>query len=141
MNLIEVVMAASIVLGACSGAAQLGTSSAQAMSHSRLQAQRLEQIEAQWLAVAPVLDAAEGELDPADCPAAAQWMQQQLQAGLPPLAAGLQRELRLSDNGDAVLLVLSGEGLRTRERHYSPAAFGLCTGVSPAHLEADDAQP
>ena len=55
MNLTEVIVAASVLLSACSGAAQLGASSAQAMANSRSQAAAVEQIEAQLLAVAPVL--------------------------------------------------------------------------------------
>ena len=92
MNLPEVIVASGVFLAACSGAAQMGASSAQAMALGRQRSDLLEQIELQFLAVAPVLRAAQPAV-PLGCPAAARLMQQQLAQGLPPLAPGLQRQV------------------------------------------------
>ena len=44
MNLIEVLVASALFLAACSGAAQMGASSAQAMTQGRRQGQLQEQV-------------------------------------------------------------------------------------------------
>jgi hypothetical protein len=137
MNLIEVVVAAALFLGACSGAAQMGASSAQAMTQGRLQGQQLEQIEAQFLAAAALLRQVEPSPD-RTCDAAAQLLQSQLAASLPPVEAGVVRQLSLvpaSATASApaiahVQLTLAGEGGLRRQRWYSPAAAGLCGPVS-----------
>jgi hypothetical protein len=138
MNLPEVIVAASVFLGACSGAAHMGAATAGAMTQQRQQVQQLEQIEAQFLAAAPVIHAAQAA-EPAasgDCAAAAQWLQAQLEAGLPPAGAGLGRQLSLSESGEQVQLVLTAAGGLQRQRLYSPVAFGLC---GSAVAEAGDA--
>lgn len=135
MNLTEVIVAASVFLGACSGAAQMSAASAAAISQSRLRAAALEQIEVQFLAAAPVIHSGLGPST--DCAAAARAMLQQLEASLPPLKPGLQRQLSLSASSEQVLLRFNtGSGVQ-RARLLAPAAFGLCGG--PAPQEAGDA--
>ncbi len=129
MNLIEVVVAAALFLGACSGAAQMGASSAQAMTQGRLQGQQLEQIEAQFLAAAALLRQVEPSPD-RTCDAAAQQLQSQLAASLPPVEAGVVRQLSLVPGSIHLQLTLAGEGGLRRQRLYSPAAAGLCGPVS-----------
>ncbi len=129
MNLIEVVVAAALFLGACSGAAQMGASSAQAMTKGRLQGQQLEQIEAQFLAAAALLRQVEPSPD-RTCDAAAQLLQSQLAASLPPVEAGVVRQLSLVPGSIHLQLTLAGEGGLRRQRLYSPAAAGLCGPVS-----------
>ena len=129
MNLIEVVVAAALFLGACSGAAQMGASSAQAMTQGRLQGQQLEQIEAQFLAAAALLRQVEPSPD-RTCDAAAQQLQSQLAASLPPVEAGVVRQLSLVPGSIHLQLTLAGEGGLRRQRWYSPAAAGLCGPVS-----------
>ena len=140
MSLLEVIVASSVFLGACSGAAQIGAASAQAITQQRQQSQQLEQIEAQLLAVAPVMQAARAEapqgLVGSDCGAVAAWMQDRLAADLPPAGAGLERQLSLSAAGDAVQLTLAVPGGPQRQRLFSPAAFGLCGNAAE---EAGDA--
>lgn len=140
MSLTEVIVAATVFLGACSGAAQMGAASAQAMTQQRQQAQQLEQIEAQLLAAAPVIRAALAEapqpLGSGTCAAAAEWMQIQLEAGLPAAGSGLGRQLSLSASGEQVQLTVQGAGDLRRQRLFSPAAFGLC---GAAVVEASDA--
>jgi hypothetical protein len=140
MSLAEVIVAAAVFLGACSGAAQMGASSAEAMTQQRQQAQQLEQIEAQFVAVAPLLRAARSEApEPGgDCAAAAQWMQAALEAALPPLEPGLNRQLSLSASGEQLQLTVAAGGKLQRQRLYSPAAFGLC-GAPAAETEPGDA--
>jgi len=131
MNLIEVVVAAALFLGACSGAAQMGASSAQAMTKGRLQGQQLEQIEAQFLAAAALLRQVEPSSDlNLTCDAAAQLLQSQLAASLPPVEAGVVRQLSLVPGSIHLQLTLAGEGGLRRQRLYSPAAAGLCGPVS-----------
>ncbi|MFZ9620148.1 MAG: hypothetical protein ACO289_03005 [Prochlorococcaceae cyanobacterium] len=60
MNLAEVIVAATLLLGASSAAAQMGSASTAALQRSRLQAAAVEQIEAQFLASAPLIAAAAG---------------------------------------------------------------------------------
>jgi hypothetical protein len=142
MNLAEVIVASSLFLGACGGAAQIGSSSAQAMAQSRHRIDVMETIEAQLLAVAPVLQGAAHDGPAHDCGGAAQWMLQQLASALPPLPPGVERQLSLAGGGQQVMLVLRGpDGLR-RERLYSPVGFGLCGGpadVSQFTQESGDA--
>lgn len=133
MNLVEVVAAASVFLGACSGAAQLGAASTQAMQHTRWQQQAVEQSEAQFLAAPAVLQAARQAagwpaVTPVDCPAAARWMQQQLVAGLPAPGPGIARSIDLTPQGHQVVLALRSTVGLQRVRLFSPAAFGLCGG-------------
>ena len=131
MNLIEVVVAAALFLGACSGAAQMGASSAQAMTKGRQQGQQLEQIEAQFLAAAALLRQVEPSSDRnLTCDAAAQLLQSQLAASLPPVEAGVVRQLSLVPGSIHLQLTLAGEGGLRRQRLYSPAAAGLCGPVS-----------
>ena len=143
MNLAEVIVAASLLLSASSGAAQMGSASTAALQRSRLQAAAVEQIEAQFLASAPLIAAAAAQHAPepsAGCAAAAQWMQQQLQAGLPPLAAGLQRQLSVDASGEQVQMLIAGSGSLRRTRLLHPVAFGLCgLEEAPAHTGAASA--
>ena len=129
MNLIEVVVAAALFLGACSGAAQMGASSAQAMTQGRLQGQQQEQIEAQFLAAAALLRQVEPSSD-LTCDAAAQQLHSQLAASLPPVEAGVVRQLSLVPGSIHLQLTLAGEGGLRRKRLFSPAAAGLCGPVS-----------
>lgn len=138
MNLIEVVVAAALFLGACSGAAQMGASSAQAMTKGRLQGQQLELIEAQFLAAAALLRQVEPSAD-RTCDAAAQQLHSQLAASLPPVPAGVVRQLSLVPGQAHVQLTVAGEGGLRRLRWYSPAAAGLCGPVSPWSTEGGDA--
>ena len=148
MNLIEVLVAAALFLGACSGAAQMGASSAQAMTQGRQQEQLQEQIEAQFLAAAALVRQAEPSLD-RTCDAAAQQLHSQLAAALPPVPAGLVRTLSLVPAGAAasdptsaqLQLTLTSEGGLRRQRWYSPAAAGLCGPGpgTPSSQEATDA--
>lgn len=141
MNLVDVIVASSLLLGACGGAAQMGSSSAQAMAHSRSRLEALENLEAQLLAVPPVLQAAAAAGQDRDCSSAARWMQQQLVAAMPPLPQGVERQLALAPGGEQVVLVLSGpDGLR-RQRLYSPVAFGLCGGITGAQAAEPPAEP
>ncbi len=126
MNLAEVIVATAVFLGACNGAAQMGVSSAEAMSQSRARMQVNEQMAAQLLAVAPVIAAGQPAISGQDCWAAAQWMQHQLEAGLPPQGPGLQRRLELNSAADQVLLTLEADAGLRRQRLLSPAAYGLC---------------
>lgn len=138
MNLVEVVVATSLFLGACSGAAQMGAASAQAMNQARQQGQLQEQIEAQFLAAGALVH----QLEPASehsCAAAAQQLQSALAAALPPVPVGLQRQLSLAPAGDQVQLTLAGAGGLQRQRSYSPAAAGLCAADRSLGLEASDA--
>ena len=141
MNLCEVIVAATVFLGACSGAAQMGSSSAEAMTASRQRSVVLEQIEAQFLAVDPLLrDAAPPEL--LGCSAAAQWMRQHLDQGLPPLAAGLQRQVNLSSSGEEVQVVFVAGDVLKRSRLLSPAAYGLCVAAAaPLDQESTHVTP
>lgn len=145
MSLTEVIVAASVFLSACGGAARIGASSAAAMTQSRDRAAALEQIEAQFLAAPPLLQAAgNGSLD---CAAAAQLMLQQLEAGLPPVPQSLQRQLTLATSGELVVLRVSGPAGLQRTRLLSPAAFGRCgesaagVAMETAAGEAPDAMP
>jgi hypothetical protein len=146
MNLIEVVVAAALFLGACSGAAQMGASSAQAMTQGRQQEQLQEQFEAQFLAAAALLRQAEPSPD-LTCATAAQQLHSQLVAALPPVPTGLVRQLSLVPASAAasdptspqVQLTLTSEGGLRRQRWYSPAAAGLCGPGTPWRLEANDA--
>ncbi len=144
MNLIEVVVAAALFLGACSGAAQMGASSAQAMTQGRQQGQLQEQIEAQFLAAAALLRQAESSPDHT-CDAAAQQLHSQLAATLPPVPAGLVRQLNLvpasTPASAQVQLTLTSAGGLRRQRWYSPAAAGLCGPGpgTPSSQEATDA--
>ncbi|MBU6250592.1 MAG: hypothetical protein KGO47_05430 [Cyanobacteria bacterium REEB417] len=128
MNMAEVIVASSLFLSACGGAAQIGSSSAQAMAQSRHQFDVMETIEAQLLAVAPVLQGAVHDGPAHDCGSAAQWMQQQLASALPPLSHGVERQLSLAAGGQQVMLVLRAPNGLRRERLYSPVGFGLCGG-------------
>jgi len=149
MNLAEVIVAATVFLGACSGAAQMGASSAQAMSSSRTRAAALEQIEAQVLAVGPLLAAAraQGPIPGSSCRDALPWLQAQLDAGLPPLATGVHRTLSVDLTGEQLHLAFSAGGGVRRLRLISPAAHGLCglpapsqqTATSPSLQEPGDA--
>ena len=136
MNLTEVIVAATVFLGACSGAAQMGASSAEAMSSSRTRAAALEQIEAQVLAVAPLMAAARAQApSPSSrCSDALPWLQAQLEAGLPPLASGVQRELSVDPTGEQLQLAFSAGGGVRRLRLVSPAAYGLCGLPAPSQL-------
>lgn len=142
MNLAEVIVAATLLLSASSGAAQMGSASAAALQRSRVQAAAVEQIEAQFLASAPLIAAAAAQHAPepgADCAAAAQWMQQQLQGGLPPLPAGLQRQLSIAASGEQVQMLIAASGSLRRTRLLHPAAFGLCgQAAAPARAESDE---
>ena len=144
MNLIEVLVASALFLGACSGAAQMGASSAQAMTQSRQQEQLQEQIEAQFLAAASLLHQVEPSPD-GTCQAAAQQLHSQLAAALPALPAGLERQLSLvpasATASTQVQLTLTSEGGLRRQRWYSPAAAGLCGPGpgTPSSQEATDA--
>ena len=139
MNLAEVIVSASIFLGACSGAAQLGASSAQAMTQGRLQAQALASVEAQLLAVAPLLQTQAPAQPALDCAAAAQLMVHQLASALPAAADGLQRQLSLTASADQVRLSLSTAAGVRRERLYSPAAFGWCAPANVVTQPPSDA--
>jgi hypothetical protein len=148
MNLIEVLVASALFLGACSGAAQMGASSAQAMTQGRQQEQLQEQIEAQFLAAASLLHQVEPSPD-GTCQAAAQQLHSQLAATLPALPAGLVRQLSLvpasatasTPASTQVQLTLTSEGGLRRQRWYSPAAAGLCGPGpgTPSSQEATDA--
>lgn len=138
MNLIEVVVAAALFLGACSGAAQMGASGAQAMTQSRQQGQLHEQVEAQFLAAAAVVHQAEPAPD-RSCPLAAQQLHNQLAAALPPVPAGLVRQLSLVPASAQVQLTLTNEAGLRRQRWYSPAAAGLCGPGAPTSQEQADA--
>lgn len=138
MNLAEVMVASAVFLGACSGAAQMGASSAAAMALSRQRSAALEQFELQVLAVDPVLQAAEVP-EALSCNAAALWMQEQLRRDLPPLPAGLQRQLSLSPSGQQVELVLRAGAGQQRMRVLSPAALGLCGSDPSNSMENGDA--
>lgn len=126
MNLVEVVVAASVFLGACSGAAQLGASSTQALQQSRLQQASVEHSESQFLAVPVLVRGAPQAVG--GCAMAAQWMQQQLQAGLPALPQGFTRSVAIGPQGDQVVLVVKPPVGPQRMRLFSPVAFGLCAG-------------
>ncbi|MBM5798169.1 MAG: hypothetical protein FJ051_09220 [Cyanobacteria bacterium M_surface_9_m1_291] len=137
MNLIEVIVAASVFLGACSGAAQMGASSAAAMTSSRARTEALEQIEAQLLAVGPLIAAAraEGPAPSSSCRTAVPWLQAQLETGLPPLAPGVQRAFSVDPTGEQVQIAFSAEGGVRRQRLLNPAAYGLC-GASAADQQS-----
>ena len=139
MNLAEVIVSASIFLGACSGAAQLGASSAQAMTQGRLQAKALASVEAQLLAVAPLLQTQAPAQPAHDCAVAAQLMLHQLESGLPAAADGLQWQLSLTASADQVRVSLSTAAGVRRERLYSPAAFGWCAPASVVPQQPSDA--
>ena len=124
MTLTEVLVSASLFLGVCSGAAQMGAGTTRAMTASRERAAVLEQIEAQFLAVAPVIHA--GVTVSSSCGAAAIAMQQQLEVALPPLGTGVQRQLSLVAGGEQVLIAFTGPGGVRRQRLLTPAAYGLC---------------
>ena len=138
MNLAEVIIAALIFVGACGGAAQLGASSAQAMTQGRQLALAQAGVEAQLLAVAPLLRAQAPAQPASDCALAARAMVQQLELGLPDAAEGVQRQLSLSDRADQVLLSLNTVSGARRERLFSPAAFGWCAPASVVSLEPSD---
>lgn len=138
MNLCEVIVASAIFLGACSGAAQMGASSAEAMTASRQRGAVLEQIEAQFLAVDPVLRVAAAPAS-LKCADAALWMRQHLDQGLPPLADGLQRQMSLSVSGEQVQLIVGDGSSLQRTRLLSPAAHGLCAPGQANALEQNDA--
>ena len=125
MNLIEVVVASALFLGACGGAAQMGASSAEAMTQGRRLGLQHEQIEAQFLAAAALLHQADAAWD-SDCGIAAQRLHSQLAATLPPVQAGLGRQLSMVPASAQVQLSLVSEGGLQRQRWYSPAAAGLC---------------
>ena len=127
MSLAEVIVAASVFLGVCSGSAQMSALSASAMAESRARAAASEQIEAQFLAVAPVIRA--GVSVTSSCAAAAGAMRQQLELGLPPLGPGLQRQLSLAAGDEQVILAFSAPGGLRRQRLLTPAAYGLCAAV------------
>jgi hypothetical protein len=146
MNLIEVLVASALFLGACGAAAQMGAASAQALTQGRQQEQLQEQIEAQFLAAAALVRQAEPGSD-RSCEAAAQQLHSQLAAALPPVPVGLVRQLSLvpasataSTPASAQLqLTLSSEGGLRRQRWYSPAAAGLCVSGTPWSQEGTDA--
>jgi len=125
MNLVEVVVAAALFLGACGGAAQMGASSAEAMTQGRRRGLQQEQIEAQFLAAAALLRQVDAARDP-DCGIAAQRLHSQLAASLPPVQEGLVRQLSLVPASAQVQLSLAGAGGVLRQRWYSPAAAGVC---------------
>ena len=126
MNLVEVVVAASVFLGACGGAAQLGASSTQALQQSRQQQLSVELSESQFLAV-PVLVRGSPQ-SVGGCAMAAQWMQQQLLAGLPALPQGFTRSVAVGPQKDQVVLTVLPPVGPQRLRLFNPAAFGLCAG-------------
>ncbi|MFM1812153.1 MAG: hypothetical protein RLZZ336_1091 [Cyanobacteriota bacterium] len=146
MNLVDVVVASALFLGACSGAAQMGASSAQAMTQVRRQGQLQEQVEAQFLAAAALLGQTEPSPD-RSCEGAAQQLHSQLAAGLPPVPVGLVRQLSLvparasagASASTQVQLTLTSEGGLRRQRWYSPAAAGLCGPDTPSRAEGTDA--
>jgi hypothetical protein len=107
----------------------MGASSAQAMTKGRLQGLQMEQIEAQFLAAAALLRQVEPSSD-RTCDAAAQQLQSQLAASLPPVEAGVVRQLSLVPGSIHLQLTLAGEGGLRRKRLFSPAAAGLCGPVS-----------
>ncbi|MEB3235406.1 MAG: hypothetical protein VKM98_08255 [Cyanobacteriota bacterium] len=143
MNLTEVIVAATVFLGACSGAAQMGATSAAAMTSSRARAAALEQIEVQVLAVAPLMAAARAQTPAPSsrCRDALPWLQAQLEAGLPPLAAGVQREFSVDPTGEQLQLAFSAGGGVRRLRLISPAAHGFCGLPAPSQLSATSPSP
>jgi hypothetical protein len=138
MNLVEVVVASALFLGACGGAAQMGASSAEAMTQGRRRGLQHEQIEAQFLAAAALLHQADDARD-SDCGIAAQRLHSQLAATLPPVQAGLVRQLSLVPASAQVQLTLVSEGGLQRQRWYSPAAAGLCGPGGGSAQETHDA--
>ena len=125
MNLPELIVASAVFLGACSGAAQMSASSAQAMTLGRHRGAAIETIEAQFLLAESVFRAAPAP-EALSCVEAAQWMQNQLEQHLERSEPALQRHLSPNASGELLRLTYAvDEGLQ-RTRVFSPAAYGFC---------------
>ena len=142
MNLVEVVVAATVFLGACAGSAQMGAASTAAVHQVSQRQVALEQIEAQLLTGQALLQ--QVDWVGLNCTEAARAMQQQLNAGMPSAPSGLVRQVSLSADGHQVVLSVAtaatGESQPIlRQRWLSPAAYGLCGADQPLMQELSDA--
>ncbi len=117
MNLVEVLMAASLLAISASASLQVWASGTSWSQRAQLRQQQQHALEVQLLAVQGRLQQLAGTPIAADCDQAAQW----LLAELP----------ELSRHGEGVLLRLQGPDGSERQRWYDPAAYGLCTPSAP----------
>jgi hypothetical protein len=88
-------------------------------------------VEAELMGSEARLRAQSRELPPsADCLTQGRRLHAALAAA--PVAEGLRRELELREDGPLLAVrVEAGEGGESRQRHWSPAAFGLCAAPLP----------
>jgi hypothetical protein len=135
MNLIEVLVASLLV--SLSAVSSLGIWSQITLGVVQEERRQLlsERLEAELATLDANLRIQRRGLTTATCGASAAALQTSLAAQ--PVAAGVERRLKVLPGEDGVLLELSIEGLPLRRRRlYLPAALGLCDAPQPAAAAA-----
>jgi len=117
MNLVEILVAASMVAFSASASLQVWAAGARWTERAEQRQHQHQQLEGELLAVQAKLLQLAGTPIAADCDAAADWLTLHLPV--------------LERHGDGVLLRLRAADGSERERWYDPAAYGLC-GPAPA---------
>jgi len=113
MNLVEVLVAASVFAISSTASLQLWAAGSSWSQRAEQQQRQQGQLEAELLLVQGQLQQLAGEPLAADCAAAADWLVSHLPV--------LERQ------GVGVRLRLSDQPGNERERWYDPAAYGLCS--------------
>lgn len=117
MNLVEILVAASMLAFSASASLQVWAAGVSWSQRAEQRQQQHQQLEGELLAVQARLLQLAGTPIASDCDAAAHWLTLHVPA--------------LERHGDGVLLRLRSADGSERERWYDPAAYGLCS-PSPA---------
>ncbi|MEX0587660.1 MAG: hypothetical protein WD136_00210 [Cyanobium sp.] len=133
MNLVEVLVAASIFATSSSCSLQLWSGSTTWARQADGRQQQAIQLEAALLSSQAQLQALAGTPIASDCDAANSWLAAHLQAQ--PLAAGLTRQVS-AEPGALVRVAINGANGLQRQRWLSPAAYGLCGAQSQEQADA-----
>jgi type II secretory pathway pseudopilin PulG len=121
MNLVEVLVAASVFAISSTASFQLWVAGSSWSQRADQQGRQQGELEAQLLAVQGQLQRLAGEPLAADCAVAADWLVSHLPV-LERQGVGVRLQLQHTDGSQ-------------RQRWYDPAAYGLCSG---APQEASD---
>ena len=117
MNLVEILVAASMLALSASASLQVWAAGASWSQRAEQRQQQHQHLEGELLAVQARLLQLAGTPIATDCDAAAHWLTLHLPV--------------LERHGDGVLLRLRAADGSERERWYDPAAYGLCGGDGP----------
>lgn len=132
MNLIEVLVAATLMTLSASSTLQIWNQLSLGVLQQEQRQQLADRLDGELAALEASLRLQSQQAQPIPaCGHAAPSLQALLLSR--PAAAGVQRQLKLLDQEDGLLLELAIEGLPLRrQRLYLPAALGLCDAAAAA---------